>query len=120
MVLLPRHLPDGENPLPGYRAFRLSPTHMLPDRISIAELAKYYTIFSNIGTLVANGLSGVDLVHCWVLWRILPLSRRDSLMCEYTSNTKDPQHYNQTPLTDEEATTMVKSLLGETLKTAAK
>jgi hypothetical protein len=41
-------------------------------------------------------------------------------MCEYAGDTKDPQRYNQTPLTDEEATIMVKSLLRETLENCRK
>jgi hypothetical protein len=82
--------PADENPLPGFCDCWLSPKHPLPDRISIAERAKYMPTFSKVRALLANGLIGVDLVRCWVAWRIIPLSRRTGLMCEYTCDVKDP------------------------------
>ena len=50
---------------------------------------------------MANGLIGVDLVRCWVAWRIMPLSRRPGLMCEYTGDVKDPQRHNHKELNDD-------------------
>ena len=103
---------EGENPLPGYRASRLSSRHPLPDRISTAERKKYVPTFAKIRALMANGLTEIDLVRCWVTWRILPLSRCPGLMCEYTSDTKDPQCYDQACLADKEINDSVRCCLG--------
>ena len=56
--------PEGENPLMGYHESRLRNRHPHPDRISIAEWAKYMPVFSKIRDLMANGLTGIDLVQC--------------------------------------------------------
>ena len=60
---------------------------------------------------MANGLTGVDFVRCWVSWSILPLSRLPGLMCEYTGDLKDPQRHIDTQLTDAEVTEAVKKML---------
>ena len=65
---------------------------------------------------MANGLTGVDLVRCWVAWRILPLSRHSNLMCEYTGNVKDPQRHCQIELNYEDINDMTKTLLNESLE----
>jgi len=62
---------------------------------------------------MANGLSGVDFVHCWISWSILPLSRRSGLMCEYTGDVQDSQRHINIQLTDEEVTECVKKMLNE-------
>jgi len=77
-------------------------------------------IFSKIRALMANGLTGVDLAWCWVAWRILPLSRRPGLMCEYTGDVKDPQRHCQIELDDDEINRMTKTLLNESLETCIK
>ena len=62
---------------------------------------------------MANGLTGVDFVRCWLSWIILPLSRRSGLMCEYTGDVKDSQHHIDIQLTDDEVTESVKKILNE-------
>ena len=69
---------------------------------------------------MANGLTGIDLVRCWVAWRILPLSRRPGLMYDYTSELKDPQRHCQIEITDEDINNMTKSLLNESLEDSSK
>ena len=54
--------PVGENPMPGFRDSRLNPRDPLPDRISAAEWAKYASTFSKVRALMANGLTGINLV----------------------------------------------------------
>ena len=49
---------------------------------------------------MANGLTGVDFVRCWITWSILPLSQHPDLMCEYTGDSKDPQQHTNIELTD--------------------
>ena len=62
---------------------------------------------------MANTLTGIDLVWCWVSWRILPLSRCPGLMCEYTGNLKDPQRHYEIQLSDAEDNEATKALLNE-------
>ena len=69
---------------------------------------------------MANGLTGIDLVRCWVSWSILPLSRRTGLMCEYSGDTKDPQRHTDIQLTDDEITESVKKMLDEPISECSK
>ena len=62
---------------------------------------------------MANGLTGVDFVRCWISWSILPLSRCPDLMCEYTGDLKDPQCHINIQLTEAEVTEAVKKILNE-------
>ena len=78
--------PDGENPLPGYRSHHLSNGHPLPSRLSATERKAFAPQFAKRRALMANGLTGIDLVRCWVSCGIFPLSRRPGLMHEYTGN----------------------------------
>lgn len=103
--------PADENPLPGYLAHRLSSTHPLPQRLSGKERAKYVPQLSKLRAFVANGLTGVDFVRCWVSCSILPLSHRPGLMCDYTGDLKDPQRHIDIQLTDAEITEAVKKML---------
>ena len=96
--------PAEENPLPGYRPHRLSNGHPLPRRLTAKERQTYAPQLAKLRALLANGLTGVDLVRCWVAWHVLPLSRRSGLMHEYTSDAKDPQRFNEIEMTDDEVT----------------
>ena len=87
--------PADENPLPGYRAHRLSNGHPLPQRLAAKERQTYAPQLAKLRALLANGLTGIDPVHCWVSWGILPLSRRTKLMHEYTGDVKDPQWHHE-------------------------
>jgi len=99
--------------LPGYRSTRLPNTGDLPDRLSTEERAQYATTIAKIKALIANGLTGIDLTRCWVGWNIMPLSRRNRLMFEYTGELNDPLRFSNAPLTEEEVNSTVKTLLGE-------
>ena len=79
------------------------------------EWAKYASAFSKLGAFIANGLTDVDFVRCWVSWSILPLSRRLVLMCEYTGDLKDPQRHCDIQLSDTEIAEATKALLNESL-----
>jgi hypothetical protein len=81
--------------------------------MSAAERAKYAPAYTKIKALLVNGLTGVDLTRCWVSWKILPLSRRDRLMHQFTGEPNDPLCFNATPLTEEDINSTVKGLLGE-------
>ena len=99
--------------MPGYRPTRLPSTGSLPDRLSNEERAQYATTIAKIKALIANGLTGVDLTRCWVGWNILPLSRRDRLMCKYSGEPNDPLRFSSAELTEAEINSTVKTLLGE-------
>ena len=69
---------------------------------------------------MANGLTVIDLVRCWVSWCILPLSRRAGLMCEYIEDVKDPQRHIDIQLNDDEITEAVKKMLDEPVSKCSK
>jgi hypothetical protein len=56
---------------------------------------------------------GVDLTRCWITWRILPLSRRTGLMCNYSGDSKDAQWFSPVNLEADDINKIVKKLLGE-------
>ena len=62
---------------------------------------------------MANGLTGVDFMRCWISWSVLPLSLRTGLMCEYTGDVEDPQRHINIQVTNEEVTESVKKILNE-------
>ena len=105
--------PSDENPMPGYHAKRLDAKHPLPDKLTPSERKKLFPKIRKVQALLGNGLTGVDLIRCWVAWRIIPLSRRSGLMCSYTGGTDDPLRHSSVHLTEativEMATTLVNS-----------
>ena len=105
--------PEDENPLSGYRAHRLANTHPLPQWLSAQERAPYAPQLAKLRAFLANGLTGVDFVRCWISWSILLLSRRFGLMCKYTGEVEDSQRHINIQLTDEEVTESVKKILNE-------
>ena len=54
--------PAGENPLPSYRAHRLSNGHPLPPRLIAKERQAYAPQLAKLRAFLANGLTGIDLV----------------------------------------------------------
>ena len=97
----------------GYRTARLDTKYQLPDKLTAAEREKLVPTIKKVQGLLGNGLTGVDLIHCWVAWRIIPLSRRSGLMCNYTRGTDDQLRHSSLRLTEEAivemATTLVNS-----------
>ena len=104
--------------MPGYCASRLSSRHPLPGCISIVEWKRYVPTFAKLQALMANGLTGIDLVRYWVAWRILPLTIRPGLMCEYTGKLTDYQRHCSIEITEEDINNMTKTLLNESLEIA--
>lgn len=111
--------PEGENKLPGYRPARLSKDATFPDRLTPGDRKKYEPTMAKIRALVANGLTGVDLARCWVNWQIMPLSRRDWLMYEYTGELNDSLRFTN-PVTPEDTNATVKTILGEKMEICCK
>ena len=64
-----------------------------------------------VQALLGNGLTGVDLVRCWVAWRIIPLSRQPGLMCNYTGGTDYPLRHSPLRLTKEAIVEMASTLV---------
>ena len=112
--------PADENPLPGYRAECLDPKHQLPEKLTAAERKKLTSTIRKVQALLGNGLTGVDLVRCWVSWRIIPLSGQSGLMCTYTREKDDPLRHSSLHLTEEGiiemATTLVNSKFEDCIK----
>ena len=105
--------PADVNPPPGYRAQRLDPQHRLPEKITAAERKKLAPTIAKVKALLGNGLTGIDLVRCWVSWRIIPLSHRSGLMCTYTGGKKDPLRHSSVHLTEEAINEMTETLRNE-------
>ena len=112
--------PTDENPLPGYCAEGLDPKHNLPKKLTAAERKILAPTIAKVKALLGNGLTGIDLVRCWVSWRIIPLSRRPGLMCTYTGGAKDPLHHSSVCVTDGAMNEMTKTLLNESLESCSK
>ena len=64
---------------------------------------------------MGNGLNGIDLVRVWISWRVIPLSRRPGLMCDYTGRKDDPLRHSRNDLPEDVVDDMTKSLLNESL-----
>ncbi|XBI55331.1 hypothetical protein VPH35_037176 [Triticum aestivum] len=107
--------PADESPLPGFRPSRLEPTHPLSDKLTQAERQPLLPTINKIKALLGNGLNGIDLVRVWISWRVIPLSRRPGLMCEYTGRKDDPQRHSRNDLPEDVAEEMTKALLNESL-----
>ncbi|XBI55483.1 hypothetical protein VPH35_037300 [Triticum aestivum] len=107
--------PTDENPLPGFRALRLESNHPLPDKLSQAERQPLIPTINKIKALLGNGLNGIDLVRVWIAWRVIPLSRRPGLMCDYTGRKDDPLRHSPDDLHEDVIDDMTKSLLNESL-----
>ena len=112
--------PANENPLPGFRALRLESTHPLPDKLSPAERQTLAPTINKIKALLGNGLNGIDLVRVWIAWRVIPLSRRPGLMCDYTGQKNDPLRHSPDDLPEDVVDDMTKSLLNESLADCGK
>ena len=63
--------------------------------------------------LITHGLTGIDLVKCWLRWSIQPLAIRPRLMYEYTGESTDSLRFSEVNLTEEQVMKSAKPLLGE-------
>ena len=92
----------------------------LPEKLTEEEESEFIPIFSELRSLTNNGLIGIDLFRCWVEWNILPLSRRDGLMCEYDGSVDHPQCFHHKKLAERDIVGVIKKLTGESLEECAK
>ena len=69
--------------------------------------------------LIAHGLTGIDLVKCWVRWSIQPLAIRPRLMHEYTGESTDKLRYTEVTLSEDQVMKNTKPLLGEKMEALA-
>ena len=113
LVLLQKCCSSNREPLRGFRVERLPTDFDLPCKIIPREHAEAFSFLSRAKALLAHGLLGVDFTRCWVSWKILPLSRRPSLIREYSGEPNDPQWYTEDNFTAEEVFKTVRTLLGE-------
>ena len=63
--------------------------------------------------LITHGLTGIDLMKCWLGWSIQPLAIRPRLMYEYTGEPTDNLRFSEVTLTEEQIVRAAKPLLGE-------
>ncbi|XP_044360279.1 uncharacterized protein [Triticum aestivum] len=95
----------------GYRADRLDAKHALPDKLNVAKHKKLVPKIRKVQDLLGNSLTGVDLIRCWIAWRVIPLSCRSGLMCNYTGGTDDPLRHSSLRLTEEAIMEMATTLI---------
>ena len=99
--------------MPGFRALRLESNHPLPDKLIVVERLSLAPTIRRIKALLGNGLDGIDLVRVWVTWRVLPLSRRPSLMCTYSGEKDEPMRPSPDDLPEDMVEATTQSLLKE-------
>ena len=63
--------------------------------------------------LITHGLTGIDLMKCWLRWSIQPLAIRPRLMHEYTGEPTDSLRFSEVTLTEDQIVKSAKPLLGE-------
>ena len=88
--------------------------------MSPAARQKLAPTMSKVKALLGNGLNGIDLVRVWLAWRVIPLSRRPGLMCDYTGQKNDPLRHSPDDLPDDVIDDRTKSLLNESLADCGK
>ena len=62
---------------------------------------------------MTHGLTGIDLMKCWLRWSIQPIAIRPRLMYEYTGEPTDDLRFSEVTLTEEQVVRSAKPLLGE-------
>src|SRR4051812_11731501 len=102
--------PEGEPSLYGFRGDRLVYSSALNSWPSKEDKKKLELVLHRVSALLFHGLSVVDLVKCWVVWQIQPLSIRPRLMCEY-SGPGDDMRFSQVILKPDEVIRSTKRLL---------
>ncbi|KAI5011779.1 hypothetical protein ZWY2020_013916 [Hordeum vulgare] len=107
--------PPRENERLGYRKERVPTNFKLPGKLTEEEESDFIPVLSELRSLTNNGLTGVDLIRCWVESRILPLSHRDGLMCEFDGTLNHPQCYFHIALTEEDIVSIIKKQTGKPL-----
>ena len=93
---------------------------MLPDKLTAAERKKLIPSIKKINALLGNGLIGVDLIRCWISWRVIPLSRRSKLTYDYGGGPDDFLRHISVQLTEEDIVSMSTLLVNVNTKTAVK
>ena len=63
--------------------------------------------------LITHGLTGIDLMKCWLGWSIQPLAIRPRLMYEYTGESTYSLRFSEVNLTEDQVMKSAKPLLGE-------
>ena len=71
---------EGQLSLPGFHKDRLVYSAILNSWPSSEERRALVLVLGQIKALLAHGLSTIDLIQCWVGWRVQPLSIRTKLM----------------------------------------
>ena len=94
--------PADEKPMSGYCVDRLHSKFVLPDKLTAAERKKVIPSIKRIQALLGNSLTGVDLIRCWIAWRVIPLSRRSKLIYEYSGGPNDSLRHSSVQLTEED------------------
>jgi hypothetical protein len=81
-------------------AFSLGPS--IPAKLSDDDLEALKPLEAKIYFLIRKGLKARNLIACWMLWKIQPLSPCSMLLCKYRDELDDEDRCTDKPwrLTD--------------------
>ena len=100
-----------------YPKFRRAPLEwnscMNSQNIEAGARLEVATLMQRGQALITHGLTGIDLVKCWLRWSIQPLAIRPRLMYEYTGESTDSLRFSEVTLTEDQVVKSAKPLLGE-------
>jgi hypothetical protein len=105
--------PADEPPLPGFRVDRLTINDNMNSFASPEARRAIEPLVGRVCALLAHGLTGTDLVKCWMNWHILPLAKRPGLMCDYSGLLNDPQRFNDKRHTDAALVKSIRKIVNE-------
>ena len=108
--------PADEPRLPLFSEDRLEATPLMRARCSEAARPKVESLIIRIQALVSHKLENMDLVRCWTIWRIQPLSPRSRLICQYTRCVTDDLRVSEKLSDGPELGRLIKKLTGRPVK----
>ena len=120
LVLLQKYCAGSRKSSTGFQRRASSDGLPAPDALTPKEQAAHTFVWVKLKSPNANGLTGVDLIRCWEEWCIMPLSRRDGLMCHYNCDLNNAQRFTNVMLDSEEVNSLVKKLCGEPKEACSK
>lgn len=107
--------PPSEKPLPAFDNTTLELTPKLTAKGNPEARSKIEGWLQKTNALLAHGLIRLNLVRCWVGWRIQPVSLRTWLIHEYSSLITDDLRCSKDELEEDAIQLIVRKLTNEKL-----
>ena len=100
-----------------YPKFRLAPLEwnsvMNSQDVEASARLEVAALMQRGQALITHGLTGIDLMKCWLGWSIQPLAIRPRIMYEYTGEPTDNLRFTEVTLSEDQIVKAAKPLLGE-------